>query len=325
MKPMRWIALAMGLMAISVVSGALANPTKIRLGYANAAEEQLWLLMAKPDIGANYGKAYTLDASRFSNSAERSQAFAAKALDIASTAATGALFAAAEGVPAKIIASLSRESTKGEFSTGYYVLDTSPIKAFEDMRGKIIGINGFSTSGELWARAAFERKGLPFNDINFAVSSFAAMSGGLRAGKIDVGQMPQPFAAMAEKEMKLRRMFTAKDGAPFDEELIVLISTDEYLKKNAAAVKAFLADLAAATKFYLARGPEARQILIDKKFMRVPPDVYLNIKDYYRDPTMRVDAEALRQMQNLQVKAGFQKKSADVGALVDLSYLPAAN
>jgi hypothetical protein len=50
--------------------------------------------------------------------------------------------------------------------------------------------------------------------------------------------------------------------------------------------------------------------------------VYLDMRDYYRDPTMRPDAEALARMQEFQVKAGFQKKSVDIGSLVDLSYLP---
>src|SRR5262249_44780979 len=67
---------------------------------------------------------------------------------------------------------------------------------------------------------------------------------------------------------------------------------------------------------------EARQILIDTKMVRVSADVYLTMNDYYRDPTLRPDVEALVRMQEFQMKAGFQTKSADVRALVDLSYLP---
>jgi hypothetical protein len=46
------------------------------------------------------------------------------------------------------------------------------------------------------------------------------------------------------------------------------------------------------------------------------------MRDYYRDPTMRPDADALVKMQEFQVKAGFQKKSVDIRSLVDPSYLP---
>ena len=94
------------------------------------------------------------------------------------------------------------------------------------------------------------------------------------------------------------------------------------MKAHAKAVRGFLADLEDATKFYLRHTKEARQILIDKKFVRVPADVYLNMKDYYRDPKLHVDVKALERMQDLQVSAGFQKKRANIKSLVDLSYLP---
>jgi len=37
---------------------------------------------------------------------------------------------------------------------------------------------------------------------------------------------------------------------------------------------------------------------------------------------LRPDADALVEMQQFQIKAGFQSKSVDVRALVDLNYLP---
>ena len=46
------------------------------------------------------------------------------------------------------------------------------------------------------------------------------------------------------------------------------------------------------------------------------------MKDYYRDPTLRPDADALERVQELMIKTGFSKKRADVQALVDASYLP---
>ena len=61
---------------------------------------------------------------------------------------------------------------------------------------------------------------------------------------------------------------------------------------------------------------------VNAKMVRVTPDVYLTMNDYYHEPTMQVDAGALEKMQEFQIKAGFQKKSADVKSLVDLGYLP---
>jgi len=133
---------------------------------------------------------------------------------------------------------------------------------------------------------------------------------------------PQPFAALAEKQMKVRKIFDAKYGVPFDEELNVVAGKEAFLKSNAAAVRALLADLKAAMQFYLEKPREARQLLIDARMVRVSPDVYMTMQDYYRDPTLRVDADALVKMQEFQITAGFQTKHADVRALVDLGYLP---
>jgi ABC-type nitrate/sulfonate/bicarbonate transport system substrate-binding protein len=315
----RRMACVLALVAGSV-SAALAQPATLRLGYGTAAEEPLWLIVAKPDLARNQGKAYTLDATRFTGSDKRGQAFEAGAIDLASSSANGVIFAAAEGVQAKIVASVSRESPRG-FSTSFYVKESSPIRSIADLKGKVVGINGFYTSGHLWLKTALEKHGLTETDVTITPVPFPAMQEALDAGKVDLGQFPQPFAAL-EKQMKVRKIFDAKYGIPFEEELIVLIGKDEFLKKNASAVRGLLEDLKSATAFYLENPREARQLLIDRKMVRVNPDVYVSMNDYYRDPGLQVDVDALEKMQAFQIKAGFQKKNADVRSLVDLSYLP---
>jgi ABC-type nitrate/sulfonate/bicarbonate transport system substrate-binding protein len=300
---------------------AYGQPVTFRLGYGGAAEEPMWLIMAKPDLAKNHGKAYTLEATKFTSSDKRAQAFEAGAIDLSVGSANGVIFAAAEGVTATFIASISRESPRG-FSTGYYVKESSSIRSVADLKGKTVGINGFSTAGHLWLKAALDKHGLVESDMRITPVPFAAMQEALDAGKIDLGQFPQPFAALAEKQMKVRKIFDAKYGVPFEEELTVVVGKDAFLKKHAAAVRALLEDLTASMRFYLDHPRQARQALIDARMVRVAPDVYMTMQDYYRDPTLRVDADALERMQAFQFKAGFQKKSTDVRSLVDLSYLP---
>ena len=234
----------LGSVSIEVAEGA--EPVTLRLGYGGAAEEPVWLLIAKPELGKNQGKIYKLDATRFRGSDKRAQAFEAGAIDLSEGSATGVLFAAAEGVTSKIIASICRESSRG-FSTAFYVAQDSPVKSVPDMKGKIVGINGFSTAGHLWLKAALEKHGLTDKDVTITPVPFPAMQEAMRAGKIDIGEFPQPFAALLEKQAKVRKLFDAKYGVPFDEELIVLAGKDEFLKKNAVAIRAFLEDIKAAT------------------------------------------------------------------------------
>jgi ABC-type nitrate/sulfonate/bicarbonate transport system substrate-binding protein len=318
----RW-ALCAGVAAVlaGTVSSVSAQPVNLRLGYGGAAEEPAWLLFAKPELAKNNGKAYALEPIRFPSSDKRAQALEADAIDLAVGGANGVIFAAAEGVVVRIIASISRESSRG-FSTSFYVKAGSAINSVPDLKGKIVGLNGFSTSGHLWLKAALAKHGLQDTDVTITPVPFSAMEQALEAGKVDVGMFPQPFAALLEKNMKVKKIFDAKYGVPFDEELNVLVGKDKFLKTHAAAIKALLVDLRSAMTYYVEHSHEARQALIDAKVVRVTPDVYLNMNDYYRDPSIRPDADSLERMQAFQVQAGFQKKTVDVRALVDLSYLP---
>jgi ABC-type nitrate/sulfonate/bicarbonate transport system substrate-binding protein len=312
---------ALAFVALAGIGPVKAEPLKIRIGYGVAAEEQLWLLIAKPDIGTHYGKDYVIEGTRFSGSDKRAQAFEAGAIDIASSSANGVIFAAAEGVSGKIIASISRESQRG-YSTSFYALAGSPIKTVADLKGKTVAVNGFETSGHLWLKAALAKAGIAESDVTIVPIPFPAMAESLRSGKIDVGEFPQPFDALLHNEMQVTKIFSAKDAIPGDEELIVLVAKDDFLKANATAIKAFLDDLHAATTFYLEHPQEARQTLIDTKMVRVPVDVFLGMNDYYRDPAMRAEVKTLEAMQESQFNAGFQSKRADINQLVDLSYLP---
>ena len=151
-------------LAAAIAGPALSQPVTFRLGYGGAAEEPMWLIVAKADLARNYGKAYTLDATRFTSSDKRAQAFEAGAIDLSAGSANGVIFAAAEGITAKFIASISRESSRG-FSTSYYVKESSPIRSVADLKGRTVGINGFSTSGHLWLKAALDKHGLADTDV----------------------------------------------------------------------------------------------------------------------------------------------------------------
>ena len=41
--------------------------------------------------------------------------------------------------------------------------------------------------------------------------------------------------------------------------------------------------------------------------MQTPPDVYVKLADYYREPTGRMTLEGLEQEQDLHLKLGWQR------------------
>lgn len=313
---------ALAAIGFALAAPAAAEAVKIRVGHGAAVEEQLWLMKAKPDITPNQGKAYSLDFQLFRGTDQRFKAVEAKELDVFTSSGSSAIVAFSQGLRFKAVASISMESSKG-FVTQYVVLADSPIKTIADLKDKTIGNNAARSSIELWARMALVKHGLnPDRDVNWAVVPFPAQGEALRSKKLDVAALPQPFAAAEAAKGGIRTLFTSKEGMPFDEELILLLVTEEFAAKQPAALKAFMADFVAATKFYVEKPKEARKSLIDAKLVRVPEQLYVDMQDNYRNPTARIDVEALKKAQDVMLAQGQQKTKIDPAAFVDMSYLP---
>ena len=322
--PKRLISLfsiaAAGLVAAPAFSQA--QPVTIRIGHGSAAEDQLWLMKAKPEITPNQGKLYKLDFTLFRGGDTRNQAYEAGQLDMITGSGHSAIFVASQGMKFKVIAGLSRESIKG-FHTQYMVMDNSPIKSIRDLKGKNVGNNAARSSIELWQRIAFEKAGLNADrDVNWAIVPFPSQGEAVRSGKLDLGAFPEPFATNEQRKGGMRTLFTSKDANAYDEELMHVAVSPEFVSKNPAVVRAFVADLVAATKYFLANEKQAKQALLDSKMVGLPPEVYFNMKDYAMSPEGRVEVETLRQMQDDLLKYKFTKTKVDPAGFVDLSFLP---
>lgn len=314
-------AIAAAWLFLPAAAQAQQMPT-IRIGHGAAAEEQLWLMKAMPSVAPHQGKTYKLDFLLFRGGDTRYKAIEAGEIDIATTTGHVQIFTASQGLEYKAFASVSRESAKG-FATQYMVLDSSPIKTLQDLKGKIIGNNSARSSIELWARIGVAKGGLdPDRDVRWAIVPFPAQAEAVRSGKLDVGAFPQPFAATEMRRGGLRTLFTSKDANPYDEELMMLIVMDRFIKAHPSVVRDFLADFVAATKFYLANPEQAKRALIEAKMVNLPPEMFLAMKDYERAPDARIDIDSLRRMQEDMFKHGYTKKRVDIAQFIDLSYLP---
>ena len=316
------IRIAVAAAALAWAAHSLAQPVTLKLGRANAAEENYWLMEARPDVTPNQNKAYKLEITPFRASDATFRAFEAGQIDGGTASANAVLTAASKGLDMKVVASLSLEAEGGSV-TQYMVKADSPIRSVADLKGKTVGIVGYRSSIELWARAALAKGGLnPERDVSWAVVPFPAMGAAVRSGKVDIAGMPQVFSEPEAAKGGLRTLFTSKTGVPFDEELILIIMRPEVMKKHPAAVRAFLADLSTATKWYLANTRAAKQALVDKKIVGIDPETYFKLPDYKRDPSARPNLKALEQMQDMLVAHGFLEKKSDLSKVVDLSLSP---
>src|SRR4051812_38222056 len=286
------IRTVLALLAGVLVSSAFAQqiPT-IRLGRGFAAEEQVWLMSVRKDLTPNQGKKYELKQILFQANPERFQAFLAGELDAGTAPGLAVIFARAQGLDMKIVANVCLEAAGKEyFQTTYMVKDDGPIKTAKDLKGGTIGVVGIKTATDLWARAGLINAGLvPDKDTKVVPMSFPAIGEAVRSGKVSAGTFVEPFYSAEMAKGGLRKLFTAVDAVGYDHELLSLFFGEKFLKQHPDAVRAFLADYVAMTKWYLANKEEGKRDLAKAGFVRTPVDIYVKNADWKRTPDARLE------------------------------------
>ena len=318
--------IAFAVLLSAIFSNAIAaEPPLIRFGRGFAAEEQVWLMSARPDLTPNQGKRYQLKQILFQANPERFQAFLAGELDAGTAPGLAVIFARAQGVDMKIVASVCLEAQGKEwFSTTYMVKDDGPVKTVRDLKNGTIGVVGIKTATDLWARAGLLNAGLvPDRDTKVVPMAFPVIGDAVRTGKVSAGTFVEPFYSAELAKGGLRKLFTAVDAVGYDHELLDIFFGEKFLKSNPDAVRAFLADYVAVTKYYLANKEQAKRDLHKAGFVRTPLEIYLKNADWKRDPNARVDVESLKRLSQFMLdKLQWLEKPVNVDSMVDLSYLP---
>jgi ABC-type nitrate/sulfonate/bicarbonate transport system substrate-binding protein len=309
----------------AIFNAAAAEPPLIRFGRGFAAEEQVWLMSARPDLTPNQGKRYQLKQILFQANPERFQAFLAGELDAGTAPGLAVIFARAQGVDMKIVASVCLEAAgKQWFSTTYMVKDDGPVKTVKDLKGGTIGVVGIKTATDLWARAGLINAGLvPDKDTKVVPMAFPVIGDAVRTGKVSAGTFVEPFYSAEVAKGGLRKLFTAVEAVGYDHELLDIFFGEKFLKSHPDAVRAFLADYVAVTQYYLENTAQAKRDLHKTGFVKTPLEIYLKNADWKRDPNARVDVDSLRKLSGFMLeKLKWLEKPVNVESMVDLSYLP---
>jgi ABC-type nitrate/sulfonate/bicarbonate transport system substrate-binding protein len=204
------------------------------------------------------------------------------------------------------------------------VKDDGPIKSIKDLKGGTIGVVGIKTATDLWARAGLINAGLvPDQDTRVVPMAFPVIGDAVRTGKVSAGTFVEPFYSAEMAKGGLRKLFTATEAVGYDHELLDLFFSEKFLKANPDAVRAFLADYVAVTKYYLANTEQAKADLHKAGFVRTPLPVYLKTSDWKRTPDARVDVASLEKLSTFMLeKLQWLEKPVNVKEMVDQSFLP---
>ena len=111
-------------------------------------------------------------------------------------------------------------------------------------------------------------------------------------------------------------------------ELGFWVARQAFIQKNRAAVLDFLEDTLRATRWYLDPANHDEAVKIAADFSKAPPALFsdwlFTKKDYYRNPNLIPNLDALQANVDLQRDLGFFKGQIDVRKYTDLSLVEEA-
>ena len=324
-------AMAGGVMLLATAipaSTAMAEPTRIRVGYSVVPVHMAPLIFKRAELATHQGKSYTSEFIHFRGSAAQLTAMAAKELDLAvlafSTFAAGIVNARQD---LRAVADVARDGPG--FSSVFGVLDKSPIRKITDLKGKVLAINGKGGAVDMAARTVMLQNGLkPGVDVTIVEARFGAMEAMLRQGKTHVSVFVAPFWARAQKKGGIRSLFTQRDGLGTTQ-FLFYAAKKEFVDKNRAALVDWLEDYVRGIKWMTS--PANRDKALDmaaaytkRKRGAFAGWAFTKSGDYYHDPDGRLDLPALQRNVDTLNKLGILRRSFDVNKYVDESLVKEA-
>ena len=124
-------------------------------------ETIIYLDYLKENVLKNYGKSYTLEMTFTRGTPEAATLLASGQADLGTLAFSTFATAVAKDAVAgglSIISDNYQDGHSGNATNTFFVLQDSPIKTVEDLKGKKIGINAYGSAVDLVLRVVLKKK-----------------------------------------------------------------------------------------------------------------------------------------------------------------------
>jgi sulfonate transport system substrate-binding protein len=226
-----------------------------------------------------------------------------------------------------VIADEFRDGMPGRYTHEYLVLADGPIKKPEDMKGKIVGTNAAGSAVDVATRAMLRKFGLEDKrDYTVVEAPFPTMRAMLAEKKVDLIPGVLPFSLDPELRKIARSLYTQREAIGVTE-MIVWTARKPFIDKNRAALVDFMEDTLRIVQWYLDPKNQKEAAEIAGRVTKQPAASYswlFTEKDYYRDPNMIPDLDALQKNVDMTKDLGFVRTSLDVKKHTDLSIVQEA-
>jgi sulfonate transport system substrate-binding protein len=324
------------LAALGAPFAPLAQTAPVTIRYATGGgtgtseiEIMIYQEWMQKNVLQDYGKAYAVDMTFTRGTPEAATLLAAGQADIATLSPP--VFATAllkdilpDGMT--IISDNFQDGRPGYAQNTFFVLDDSPIKSSRDLKGKKVAINAFGSSVDLVLRVKLKKDGIdPRRDLAIVEVAFPNQAAAIREKRVDCGILLQPFMSIEARKGGLRPLFTGGDAlGPFS--VVFQVATNDFLKKNSAATRSFLADYVRGLQWFYSPSNRQKVIEMTAAFTKSPAEVidsyFVTERDYYRDPTACVGVNTIQTPIDAMYSEGLIDRPVKIADHLNMSYLP---
>jgi len=317
-----------GLCALALVGTAHADPLKIRGAWVAPVANWASIWLAKKDLAKHFGQSYVFEPVHFAGTPPMVTAIANNEVEIGDLAFS-TLPIAVENAgmdDIRVIADEFQDGAPGYRDDTFDVLADGPIKKIEDLKGKVVATNAIGSGVDVAMRAMLHKHGLEANrDYTVVEAPFPAMSAMLAEKKVDLIPAIVPFA-LGPPYKVARPLFTVHDAIGVSQ-FIVWTARKPFIDAHRAALVDFLEDTMRIEHWYLDPKNHDAVAAIASQITKQPPERFgwlFSKQDYYRNPNMLPDLNALQKNVDVTHDLGFVKTSLDVKAHSDLSLVQEA-
>jgi sulfonate transport system substrate-binding protein len=256
---------------------------------------------------------YRIEWKEFAAAAPPLEALSAGAIETGLVGDAPFTFAAASNVPIKAIAAI-RQSQEG---LAILVRDQSPIRSFEELRGKKIA-TGRGSIGHQLILAALEAKGWTLNDVQIVFLAPSDAKIAYSQGSVDAWSTWEPYVSQEEVLFGSRRVMTAEGLTPG---LSFQVASPQAIRDKREALQDFVRRLAAARAWSLGNAKGYAETW--GKLMNIPASVSLNWLARAKIRLALIDDSVVADEQktiDLYFRSGLISRKLDASDIVDRSF-----
>jgi len=308
---------------------AHAEPLKIRGAWVAPVANWSSIWLQKKDLAQHFGQSYVFEPTRYAGTPPMITAIANNELEIGNLAFSTLPIAIenASMDDIRVITDDFQDGVSGYYSNEFDVLADGPVQKVEDLKGKIVATNAAGSGVDVAMRAMLRKHGLEANrDYTIVEAPFPAMRAMLAEKKVDLIPAVLPFSLDPELKKISRRLFTTEDAVGVTQ-FVMWSARKPFIDAHRAILVDFLEDTLRIAHWYLDPKNHDAVAEIASQLTKQPPERFgwlFTKNDYYRNPNLVPNLDALQKNVDTTKDLGFIKASFDVKAHSDLSLVEEA-